>query len=200
MEGKSMSAYGKVLLNENDGVASEIVTNEETTNSVIDEQVGKFDNNYATNEKLQELYNEFDKITLDQEKIKEYTQIKTNAVAKRVPFRVTLAMTTTVIVAVLLAFLCIYNIFVINGMSSGINYLQEEVVSAEYDLTKAQGIYDNLTSTDNIKSELSEMGYSEIPSSNIVAVSVPESVEVTDLQGQTNWFDSVCNFFSRIFG
>lgn len=195
-----MSAYGKVLLNENDGVASEIVTNEEATNSVIDEQVGKFDNNYATNEKLQELYNEFDKITLDQEKIKEYTQIKTNAVAKKVPFRVALAMTTTVIVAVLLAFLCIYNIFVINGMSSGINYLQEEVVSAEYDLTKAQGIYENLTSTDNIKSELSEMGYSEIPSSNIVAVSVPESVEVTDLQGQTNWFDSVCNFLSRIFG
>ncbi len=200
MEGKSMSAYGKVLLNENDDVASEIVTNEETNNSVIDEQVGKFDNNYATNEKLQELYNEFDKITLDQEKIKEYTQIKTNAVAKKVPFRVVLAMTTTVIVAVLLAFLCIYNIFVINGMSSGINYLQEEVVSAEYDLTKAQGIYENLTSTDNIKNELSELGYSEIPSSNIVAVSVPESVEVTDLQGQTNWFDSVCNFLSRIFG
>lgn len=194
-----MSAYGKVSFNDSD-VAREVVSSDATPNSVVEEQVSKFDNNYATNEKLQELYNEFDKITLDQDKLKEYTQIKTNAVAKKVPFRLALTMTTTLIVTVLLIFLCVYNIFVINGMTKNINYLQEEVVSAEYDLTKAQGLYDNLTSTDNIKNELTDMEYSEIPSSNIVAVNVPESVEVKDLQGQTNWFDAVCNFLSRIFG
>lgn len=194
-----MSAYGKVSFNDND-VAREVVSSDATPNLVVEEQVSKFDNNYATNEKLQELYNEFDKITLDQDKLKELTQIKTNAVAKKVPFRLALAMTTTLIVTVLLIFLCVYNIFVINGMTSNINYLQEEVVSAEYDLTKAQGLYENLTSTDNIKNELTDMGYSEMPSSNIVAVNVPESVEVKDLQGQTNWFDAVCNFLSRIFG
>ena len=194
-----MSAYGKVSFNDSD-VAREVVSSDATPNSVVEEKVSKFDNNYATNEKLQELYNEFDKITLDQDKLKEYTQIKTNAVAKKVPFRLALTMATTLIVTVLLIFLCVYNIFVINGMTSNINYLQEEVVSAEYDLTKAQGLYDNLTSTDNIKNELTDMEYSEIPSSNIVAVNVPESVEVKDLQGQTNWFDAVCNFLSRIFG
>lgn len=194
-----MSAYGKVSFNDSD-VAREVVSSDATPNSVVEEQVSKFDNNYATNEKLQELYNEFDKITLDQDKLKEYTQIKTNAVAKKVPFRLALTMATTLIVTVLLIFLCVYNIFVINGMTSNINYLQEEVVSAEYDLTKAQGLYDNLTSTDNIKNELTDMEYLEIPSSNIVAVNVPESVEVKDLQGQTNWFDAVCNFLSRIFG
>ena len=194
-----MSAYGKVSFNDSD-VAREVVSSDATPSSVVEEQVSKFDNNYATNEKLQELYNEFDKITLDQDKLKEYTQIKTNAVAKKVPFRLALTMATTLIVTVLLIFLCVYNIFVINGMTSNINYLQEEVVSAEYDLTKAQGLYDNLTSTDNIKNELTDMEYSEMPSSNIVAVNVPESVEVKDLQGQTNWFDAVCNFLSRIFG
>lgn len=195
--GKSMSAYSKLALNDN--VASEEISND-NANSVMEEEVSKFDNTYATSEKLQELYNEFDKITLDQDKIKEFTQVKANAISQKVPFRVALAMTTTLVVALLMIFLCVYNIFVINGMSSSINYLQEEVVSCEYDLTKAQGLYDNLTSTDNIKSELSDMGYSEIPSSNIVAVSVPDSVEVTDLQGQTNWFDELCNFLSRIFG
>lgn len=194
-----MSAYSKVSLNDSGSMVSEEVSND-NTNSVMEEQVNKFDNTYATNEKLQELYNEFDKITLDQDKIKEFTQVKVNAVSQKVPFRVVLAMTTTLIVAVLLAFLCIYNIFVINGMNSSINYLQEEVVSCEYDLTRAQGLYENLTSTDNIKSELSEMGYSEMPSSNIVAVNVPESVEYVDVVGQTNWFDSICNFLSRIFG
>lgn len=194
-----MSAYSKVSLTEGNDIASEQMSCD-NNNSVMEEQVNKFDNTYATQEKLQELYNQFDKITLDENKIKEFTQVKTNAVSQKVPFRVVLAMTTTIVVAVLLAFLCIYNIFVINGMNSSINYLQEEVVSCEYDLAKAQGLYDNLTSTDNIKSELSEMGYSEMPSSNIVAVSVPEAVEVTDLQGATNWFDGLCNFLSRIFG
>ena len=149
---------------------------------------------------MQELYNEFDKITLDENKIKEFTQVKVNAVSSKVPFRVALAMSTVLIVTLLLAFLCVYNIFVINGMSNNISYLQEEVASAEYDLTQAQGLYDNLTSTENIQKELAEMGYSEMTSSNVVAVSVPESVEVHELQGQTNWFDTICNFLSRIFG
>lgn len=195
-----MSAFGKVSFTDNENISSEVVSADVNTNSVLDEQVSKFDNNYATSEKLQELYNEFDKITLDQDKIKEYTQIKTNATTKNASFRLVLAMTTTLIITMLLAFLCIYNIFVINGMTNNINYLQEEVVSAEYDLTSAMGLYENLTSTDNIKNELADLGYSEMPSSNIVAVSVPDSVEVSELQGQTNWFDAVCNWISQIFG
>ena len=195
-----MSAYGKVTFSNGENVSSEVVSAGTDNQSVVEEQVNKFDNTYATNEKLQELYNEFDKITLDQDKIKEYTQIKTNAVSTKVPFRVVLAMTTTIVVTLLLIFLCVYNIFVINGMTNNISYLQEEVASAEYDLTQAQGLYDNLTSTENIQKELAEMGYSEMTSSNVVAVSVPESVEVHELQGQTNWFDAICNFLSRIFG
>ncbi|MCI5497600.1 MAG: hypothetical protein MR412_03320 [Firmicutes bacterium] len=195
-----MSAFGKSALFNDENIASETVTETPQNQSVIDEQVGKFDNSYSANEKLQELYNEFDKITLDENKIKEFTQVKVNAVSNKVPFRVALTMVTVVIVTLLLAFLCIYNIFVINGMSNNISYLQEEVATAEYDLTVSEGLYERLTSTENIKKELSDMGYSQMPSSNTVAVSVPDKVEVTELQGQTNWFDTICNFFSRIFG
>lgn len=195
-----MSAFGKSALFNGENIASETVKEDFETNSTVENQVSKFDNSYSTNEKLQELYNEFDKITLDENKIKEFTQVKVNAVSSKVPFRVALAMSTVLIVTLLLAFLCVYNIFVINGMSNNISYLQEEVASAEYDLTQAQGLYDNLTSTENIQKELAEMGYSEMTSSNVVAVSVPESVEVHELQGQTNWFDTICNFLSRIFG
>ena len=194
-----MSAYGKVSFTDNDNVSSEVLTQDFSNESVVEEQVSKFDTSY-TAEKLQELYNEYDKITLDQEKISSLTQVKTNAVSKQVPFRVALVMTTTVIVTLLLAFLCIYNIFVINGMSSNINYLQEEVASYEYDLVQSQGLYKKLTDTNNIQYELSEMGFESIASSNIVAVSVPDKVEVIELQGETNWFDGFCNFVSRIFG
>ncbi len=195
-----MSAFGKSALFNGENIASETVKEDFETNSTVENQVSKFDNSYSTNEKLQELYNEFDKITLDENKIKEFTQVKVNAVSSKVPFRVALAMSTVLIVTLLLAFLCVYNIFVINGMSNNISYLQEEVATAEYDLANSQGLYERLTSTDNIKNELGDMGYSQIPSSNVVAVDVPDKVEVSELQGQTNWFDAFCNFLSRIFG
>lgn len=194
-----MSAYGKVSFTDNADVSNEVLTQDFNKESVIEEQVNKFDTNY-TAEKLQELYNEYDKITLDQEKINSLTQVKTNAVSKQVPFRVALVLTTTMIVTLLLAFLCIYNIFVINGISNNINYLQEEVTSYEYDLVQAEGLYSKLTNTNNIQNELSEMGYESIASSNIVAVNVPDKVEVIELQGETNWFDGFCNFVSQIFG
>ena len=65
---------------------------------------------------------------------------------------------------------------------------------------KSEGLYDQLTDPKNIQNELTQMGYGDIASSNIVAVTVPESTEVIELQGQTNWFDSFCNFLSQIFG
>ena len=194
-----MSAYGKVTYTDTDDVARETLNESFNKTSVVDEQVNKFDTSYTV-EKLQELYNEYDKITLDEEKIKSVTQIKTNAVSKKVPFRVALVLSTSVIITLLLAFLCIYNISVINSYNSNISYLQEEVTTYEYNLVQAEGLYDRLTNPDNIQNELVEMGYENVASSNIVAVSVPEKTPVIELQGQTNWFDSFCNFLSQIFG
>lgn len=195
-----MSAFGKVSFTENDNVAVEKVQEEIVENSIVDKQVQKFDTNYNL-DKLQELYNEYDKITIDEDKVRSLTQIKTNAVTRKVSFRLGLAMGTTIVVAVLLAFLCIYNIFVINGMSNSIGYLQEEVIACEESLTQVEGIYNSLTNSENIEEELKELGYtSDFASSNIVAIPVPDKVEVEELQGGTNWFDSICNFLSQIFG
>ena len=194
-----MSAFGKVSYTENDNTAVESVTENIESVSAIERQVEKFDTSHSA-DKLQQLYAEYDKITIDEDQIKSFTQVKTNAVSKAVPFRLVLGITTTVIVAVLLLFLCVYNIFVINGMNDSISYLQEEVVSYQQELVHSEGVYRELTDPTNIQNELAEMGYSDIASSNIVAVSVPESAEVIELQGETNWFDSICNFLSRVFG
>ena len=193
-----MSAFGKVAYTENDNIVKETTSENFNSQSVVEEQVDKFDNSYSV--KLQELYNEYDKVTLDEERIREVTQIKVNAVSKKVPFKLALVMTTSIIITLLLAFLCIYNITVINGMSSGINYLQEEVAQYEYNLAEAQTLYGKYTSEENIQSELKDLGYDNITSSNIVAINVADSVEVQDLQAETNWFDAVCNFISQIFG
>ena len=193
-----MSAYGKVSYTESDNQVVESVS-ESVENSAVEKQVEKFDTSFNA-ERLQKLYAEYDKITIDEDKIESLTQIKANAISKHVPFRLVLGVTTTAIITLLLAFLCIYNIFVINGMDSSIRYLQEDVMSYEQTLAKSEAVYSELTDISNIKAELTEMGYSDVTSSNIVTVSVGEKAEVIELQGETNWFDAICNFLGRVFG
>lgn len=194
-----MSAFGKMVNTETENSVVESTMEEVAVESAVEKQVEKFDNSFST-DKLQELYAEYDKITIDEEKVKNLTQIKANVMSNRIPFRLALGVTTTAIVTVLLVFLCVYNIFVINGMDSSIRYLQEEVISYEQSLVQSEGMYRQLTDPSNIKSELTQMGYSDVASSNIVAVSVGEKTEVIELQGETNWFDGVCNFISQMFG
>ena len=194
-----MSAYGNVSYSDNDTTAVEEVKQDFESTAVIEEQVDKFDSSY-TQARLKDLYEQYDKITNDEERLKSVTQVKVNAVKNVIPFRTILVMSTSVLVTLLLAFLCIYNISVINGMSSNIQLLQEEVIQYEYELANSQTIYEDLTSVENIQTELTDMGYSDIASSNIVAISVPEKTEVVELQAETNWFDAFCNFLSQIFG
>ena len=194
-----MSAYGNVSYSDNDTTAVEEVKQDFESAAVIEEQVDKFDSSY-TQARLKDLYEQYDKITIDEERLKSVTQVKVNAVKNVIPFRTILVMSTSVLVTLLLAFLCIYNISVINGMSSNIQLLQEEVIQYEYELANSQTIYEDLTSVENIQTELTDMGYSDIASSNIVAISVPEKTEVVELQAETNWFDAFCNFLSQIFG
>lgn len=194
-----MSAYGNVSYADNDTTAVEEVKQDFESTAVIEEQVDKFDSSY-TQARLKDLYEQYDKITIDEERLKSVTQVKVNAVKNVIPFRTILVMSTSVLVTLLLAFLCIYNISVINGMSSNIQLLQEEVIQYEYELANSQTIYEDLTSVENIQTELTDMGYSDIASSNIVAISVPEKTEVVELQAETNWFDAFCNFLSQIFG
>ena len=52
-----MSAYSKVQLTETENIANETVVQTENQESVVNEQVGKFDNSYEV--KLQELYKEY---------------------------------------------------------------------------------------------------------------------------------------------
>ena len=148
-----MSAFGKVSLSNNEVNAVESVVEDVVTTSAVEEQVEKFDTSYSA-DKLQELYAEYDKITIDEEKVKSLTQVKTNAVSTAVPFRLVLGITTTAIVSVLLLFLCVYNIFVINGMNNSISYLQEEVMTCSQELVQVEGVYNQLTDPTNIQKEL----------------------------------------------
>lgn len=191
-----MGAYSKVQFVDTDTVAQENVVEKVDSNSAINEEVSKFDNSYEV--KLQELYKEYDKITLDEEKIKSMTEIKVNASKKSLSFRMGLALTTTVAVAIMLVFLCIYNIFVINGMTGDINYLQQEVASSRYELVEAERAYNSNLDSNAIQKELKDKQFGVVDS--VESIDVPEKTVVIELESSTNWFDAICNFLSRVFG
>ncbi len=169
-------------------------------NSAISEEVEKFDNNYS-DKKIKELTNEFDSITIDEDILKSVTITQDNVMTNtQVSFRTKLFIACSIAITSLLLFLAIYNIFRINAMSSGIELLQNNIATETNIYNSLQNDVNNMNDTTSITAELNNMGYYEISDSDIVYVEVPAETPVQVLSGSTNWFDSICNFVSSIFG
>lgn len=183
-----MADYRKIMFNN----ASMTETIENSRDSQVNSQVDRFSTDY-TADKLNELYNEFDSITLDNSAIDTITQ--RNAVAK-VSARAKLYLVAGCVIASLLLFLMIYNIFVISRMNNSINILQDNLTYQEYQLNDKQDLVDDLTSG-LTETKLNEMGYDEVLSENVVTIN---SSNYAPLEGESNWFDKLCGFIGNIFG
>lgn len=191
-----MGAYKRVVLTEK-------ANSMPTTNSVVQKQMNKFDNTY-TSKKLNDLYNEFDSITFGNDVVNS-TIIKENAVEVQKPyatFKAIVYLTTVIVVTLLLAFLAIYNIFVINNLNSNIQLLQEDVTTAQsqYDSVKLQ--YTKLTEQEMeelINSTL-QGNYGDISNNGIIDVDLLQTISDSQPEISTNWFDQVCTFLSSVFG
>ena len=123
-----MAAYKRVVLTEK-------ANSVPTSNDDVQNQMNKFDNTY-TSTKLNDLYKEFDSITFGTDVVNS-TIVKENVVAETKPYatlKTTVYLTAAVIVTILLAFLAIYNIFVINNLNSNIQLLQGDVAEAQSQL------------------------------------------------------------------
>ncbi len=170
--------------------------------AAVEQQLSKFDTSY-TSKKLNDLYNEFDSITFNDEQ-KETTIVKNNAVDVQVnpSFKVKVYLTTAIIITCLLAFLAIYNIFVINDLNVGIKMLQENVAQSEVTLNSLQAQVSGMSEeelkaliTETFGGEYASMaanGYYEIPNLTVQTTS--------QVQADTNWFDGLCSFVSNVFG
>ena len=171
-----------------------------SNDSVISEQVEKFDNNYSDT-KIKELTTEFDSITIDEDVLNSVTLTEENVISQeKVSFRTKLFMTCAIAITRLLIFLAIYNIFRINAISSSIQMLESNIATETTIYNALQNDVDNLNDTSNIMSELGSNGYFEVSDSDLIYVEVSNTAPVADPTGSTNWFDAVCNFVSSIFG
>ena len=193
-----METFQSVKTRELDNMITQSV--DLSNDSVIAEQVEKFDNNYSDT-KIKELTTEFDSIVVDEEVLNSVTLTEDNVISQeKVSFRTKLFMTCAIAITSLLMFLAIFNIFSINAVSSNIQMLERNIATESIIYNALQSDVDNLNDTTNIMSELGSNGYFEVSDSDLIYVEVSNSAPVVEPTGSTNWFDAVCNFVSSIFG
>ena len=186
-----MAGFKRVVLTEREDSLTQKVDNIEAINEP------QFDNTY-TSTKLNDLYKEFDSITLDENTLE---LVQEEAVAKvEMSTRQKVFLTAGIVVAVLMLFLAIYNVFVINNISYDIDILQKDIAKQEYDIATKTRNLDNLTAPSEIAEDLAELGYSADAMNNAVYITVPEDVVPEDVKINGNWWDSFCDFVSSIFG
>ena len=192
-----MASYKRIVLTEHDSAPTA------TINSDVKKQLNRFDTTY-TSKKLNELYNEFDAMTVNNETVNS-TIVKTNAVdtvdvyAKA---KVIIYLTTTIIVTALLAFLAIYNIFVINGLNNNINLLQEDVETAQQQYDNLRKNFGDLSEAElrALINEAFNGEYGDIESNGSNSVGMLDTNNGSAEQVSTNWFDQLCTFLSNLFG
>ena len=113
--------------------------------------------------------------------------------------RTKLYLTTGFVITALLLFLMIYNFFVISSLNNSIDILQDDITYQEYQVTDKARKVNDLTNDTQIRSELTDLGYSEISSSEIIVVN-SGATNYVPLEGESNWFDKFCEFIGSIFG
>ncbi len=186
-----MAGFKKVMLTERENSLTGQVAPEKA------EQSDVFSADYS-NDKLNDLYKQFDAITLDENTLELAKDEKVEKV--KASARQKLVFATCLVVAVLLMFLAVYNIFVINAYNGDISILKKDIAKQEYEIASKTRSLDNLTNIDSIKADLIEQGYSADALENTTYVSVSSANAVDDITIKGNWWDSFCDFISSIFG
>lgn len=191
-----MAQYKRVVLTEKANSVPSV-------NTGVQDQMNKFDTTY-TSKKLNDLYNEFDSITFGTDVVNS-TIVKENAVELAKPydkFKTTVYLTAAVIVTLLLAFLAIYNIFVINNLNSNIQLLQEDVTAAQaqYETVKLENIKLTEQEMEQLIQDTLQGNYGNIASNGVINVELLTVTPQPEPEITTNWFDQVCSFFSSVFG
>lgn len=186
-----MAGFKKVLLTEREDSLTQTIDGYEASNESV------FDNSY-TSTKLNDLYKEFDSITLDENTLEI---AKEQSVAKvHMSTRQKIYLSAGIVVALLMLFMAIYNIFVINSLNGDIDILQKDIAKQEYDIASKTRTLDNLTAAEAVTEDLRNMGYGAEAMNGAISITMPESVAQSDIEINGNWWDSFCDFVSSIFG
>ena len=193
-----MAGYKKVILTERRNSLTATTTKEVAT-SATDSQLDKFDTDYSS-DKLNSIYNEYESIVLNPEKD---TMTKKNAMVEvsstqKLQFKTKVYIVSASIVIALLAFLAVYNIFVINNMDKSIQLVEGSVVEQETNLYEAIKDYNKLNNVTKWEEDLRANGY-DLEQTATVKLQVLVPADTAEAS-ETNWFDNFCDFVNQLFG
>ena len=195
-----MAGYKKVILTERSNSLTATTTKDVESMSATTSQLDKFDTSYSS-DKLNSIYNEYESIVINPEK---NTLTKKDAyvqvVAKpELSFKTKVYIASATIVVALLIFLAVFNIFVINNMTSSIQLVEGNIVQEEVRLSDVIKDYNKLNNIAKWEEELRENGYDiDAIVSEKLNLIIPK--DAGDDSFDTNWFDQICDFVSQLFG
>ncbi len=161
----------------------------------VEKQIDKFSSNY-TSKKINELYNEFDAITLSPKEIEDNQEHSIEG--NKHSFKTMLILGVSAIVSLLLGAMFIYNIFVIKDYSSSIDLLQRDVAVSQAQMDISYEKYTQLSDQVSISEELAKEGYQQ--AGETVSIKRLPRIEVKQKDAETNWFSRLCNFTAKVFG
>ena len=196
-----MGAFRKLVINESNNSVTTNVDND-VNYDTMQNQIEKFDTSYS-NEKVRDLLEEFDSITINEADLEKDIVVKNDVVEKTsISVKAKIYLTSAVLISALLLFLAIYNIFVINNLNSGIKILEGNINNTYAIFESVEGQYQVLTSTPTEAEiqALKEQGFVEISSDNIKYLELGVKSTVESVNAPSNWFDAFCNFVSGLFG
>lgn len=156
--------------------------------------------NQKTNQKLNDLYKEFDAITFGTSVANEFEYATENSVAKTASFKSKLYVTSAILVMLMLAFLAVYNAVMISNLNAGISGMQSQVVVQEENYKQVYDYYSQLRNNANISDRVVQDGFEALSDEAVMQLSLTEVVQTTELETTSNWFSEFCDFLQTTFG
>ena len=103
-----------------------------------------------------------------------------------------------VVVALLIAFM-VYNAVVISKLTSTLKLLESEEVSKNVGVTQLETTYSEITAPAHLENRAEGLGLEFSPQGSDVKISLKQRPQIKEPSKSTNWFDSLCEFFSNLF-
>lgn len=133
---------------------------------------------------------EFQKLSTPKVKAKKNSKAKLN-------FRGKLMIIGYSAVVAVMGFLAIFNIVQINNISDRNAQIEAQISQKESSLDELFTTYKELNNESRISEIVETKNMTKIESTSTTNIALRDSKEYTK---ESNWFDSVCNFFSSLFG
>ena len=177
------------------------------SNSHLNKVYKKYDvvQTYVPKKEKQQQSTEFEKFVTEQNNFTPQQETFTVQTPSQKPsFRLTKKAKTWLVcvsvIIVMLSSLCIINAVNINNLNSSINQTQSSITNINKNIQNTIKDIGKLTDEQEIKNNASDLGLTEVEPKNNIEIQLNEKNVVEDYQGQTNFFDEICNFIRSLFG